>query len=48
MIENKNELMLKMCASENGGIGVEVDGKFYFYEHFEDDTYCFYPDNWEF
>lgn len=38
MIENKNELMLKMCASENGGIGVEVDGKFYFYEHFEDDT----------
>ena len=38
MINNKDELMMKMCASENGGIGVEVDGIFYFYEHFEDDT----------
>ena len=38
MINSKNELMLKMCASEKGGIGVEVDGNFYFYENFEDDT----------
>lgn len=38
MIKDKNELMMKMCASEKGGVGVEVDGILYFYENFDDDT----------
>ena len=33
---NENELMMKMCVSENGGVGVEVDGLYYFYENFGD------------
>lgn len=34
MIRNENELMMKMCASKNNGLGVKVDGVFYFYENF--------------
>ena len=37
MLKNLNELMMKMCASENEGVGVEVDGLVYFYEDFEND-----------
>lgn len=37
MLRNLDELMMKMCASKNSGVGVEVDGLFYFYEDFEND-----------
>lgn len=32
MLKNLNELMMKMCASDNDEIGIEVDGYLYFYE----------------
>lgn len=35
-MKNENELMMKMCASENDGVGVCVNGVYYFYENFED------------
>lgn len=37
MFKNENELMMKMCASENDGVGVKVDGVFYFYENYKND-----------
>lgn len=37
MLSNLDDLMMKMCASKNSGIGVEVDGLIYFYEDFKDD-----------
>ena len=37
MFKNENELMMKMCASKNDGVGVEIDGLLYFYEDFEGD-----------
>lgn len=37
MLKNLDELMMKMCASKNDGVGVEVDGRLYFYEDFKDD-----------
>lgn len=37
MLKNLDELMMKMCTSKNDGVGVEVDGCFYFYEDFKDD-----------
>lgn len=33
---NENELMMKMCVSKNDGVGVAVDGLYYFYENFGD------------
>lgn len=33
----ENELMMKMCASKNDGLGVKVDGLYYFYENYGDD-----------
>lgn len=35
MLKNLDDLMMKMCASENSGVGVEVDGLIYFYEDFD-------------
>lgn len=37
MLKNLDELMMKMCVSENSGVGVEVDGLIYFYEDFDND-----------
>lgn len=37
MLKNLDELMMKMCASDNDGVGVEVDGLIYFYEDFGND-----------
>lgn len=37
MMKNLDDLMMKMCVSENSGVGVEVDGSIYFYEDFDND-----------
>ena len=37
MLKNLDELITKMCICENDGVGVEVDGLFYFYEDFDND-----------
>lgn len=37
MLKNLDELMIKMCTSDNSGVGVEVDGLLYFYEDFGND-----------
>lgn len=37
MMKNLDDLMMKMCVSENSGVGVEVDGLIYFYEDFDND-----------
>ena len=38
MIKSKDTLMAKMCVCKSDCIGVEVDGVFYLYENFDDET----------